>query len=395
MSDILELFQYNPWITIPVAVLAFAGLIQLWFYLYFYTGINRESRRCRKGLANLTEEKPPVSVIICARDQADVLFTNLPAFFDQNYPEFQIIVVNDASSDDTEHILQQYEDHENFYHTFVPKGVRSISARKMAMTIGIKAARYDYVLFTDASAIPRGTNWIASMMRHFDTGGAVVFGYTSYKEKKGISKRFVAYDNLFSAIQFMGFALRGKPFKACSANMAFRKELFFKNKGFSSHLFLQSGDDDLLISEMADKYNSRIDFDPDSQLIIDKDDVSYQWKEQTISHFSTSNRYKLSVRLLLFLESFTRSLFYAVILYLLIVCLLEASYSWLLLTAVLFLIRYIVQLLVINKSAVQLSEPQFYISLPIVDFILPLIKLLIRLFNRSRRNHIYTWEVLR
>jgi len=391
----LDWFQFNPWITIAVAAMLVAVLVQCWFYIRYFSGINHQNRRVRRGTISYSEDQPPVSIIICARDKGEVLAKNLPALFDQKYPEFQIVVVNDASSDETEDILQQFEHRPNFYHTFVPKGVRSISARKMAMTLGLKAAVYDYVLFMDVAGIPESDVWIATMMRNFDWRGSVVLGFASFKDKKGFRNQLVAYDNLFSTMQWMGLALSGKPYRATSVNLAFKKELFFKNNGFASNLSLRSGDDDLLIGEIATRNNVKIEVSTDSKVEIETRSPWYDWKEKTFSLFPTARQYKFGIKLLLWLENLTRSLCYLLFLYLIVMCWLSGSYAWFLVSALLFLTRYAVQLVVVNKSASQLKEPHFYLLLLLFDASLPVVRGFMRLFNRSRRHNNYTWEVLR
>lgn len=391
----LNWFQYNPWVVWPTAALLVVVCLQIWFYVRFLGGISRESKRQLSKTPSESAIMPGVSVIVCANDQAAALSTNLPLLLNQEYPEFQVVVVNNASTDNTEDVLQRFESYPNFYHTFVPPGVRNVSFRKMAMTIGIKAATHDYVLFVDPMGIPAGNRWLASMMGQVDNEAGVVLGYASNRHKQDFWHRMVAYDTLFSAMKYLGLALKGLPYRAHPSNLAFRKDLFFSQKGFSSHLFLQSGADDLLIREMATPKNIRVELSRESFIQLDKNASWTAWKNELLNHFTTSGLYKPGVRFLLKLEGLTRLLFYVLTLFLLVLTLANGYYVWLSVSAVLLLTRFIVQGSVLNKTAKQLNESTTAFLYPIFDIVLPLVKAYIKLFNRSGKGNAYTWEVLR
>ncbi len=392
---VLNWFQYDPMIVWPTAALFVVVCLQVWFYLRFLGGIYREGKRQLNTPLPETANMPGVSVIVCAHDHAEALSNNLSCLLEQDYPNYQVIVVNDASTDDTEDVLQRFESNSNFYHTFVPAGVRSISARKMAMTIGIKAAKYDYVLFVDPAAVPAGNQWLTAMMRHFDKEGDVVLGYASNTQKGGFLHRMIAFDAMFSAMTYLGLALRGKPYRSHPSNLAFRKDLFFTQKGFSSHLSLRSGDDDLLIREMATSANVRVDVSREGYVRINRDVSWSAWKNNLLNYFTTSSLYKPGIRFLLLLEGVTRFLFYVLMLYMVVMTLVGGYYAWLSTTVIFLLIRFIVQGVVINKTALQVSESRYFLLFPVFDVLIPLVKMFLRITSRSGKGNTYTWEVLR
>jgi glycosyltransferase involved in cell wall biosynthesis len=394
-SVLLEWFPFNPWIVWPLVVLFLVFALQLYFYGGPFAGISRVARKFRKGQLPVTNEQPPVSIIVCAQDKADDLLKHLPFLLDQDYPDYQVVVVNAASSDHTEDVLQSFESNSRLYHTFLPVGVKGVSPRKMAMTIGIKAAKYDYVLFTDPEATPSSRLWLAAMMRQFTQGGDVVLGYAPFNREPGMAGRMVAYDNVCAAMQYLGLALNGLAYRAHSANLAFRKELFFSNKGFASHLFLRSGDDDLLIREIATPTNVRVEISPESLVSLENESVWRTWKEQLINHFTTASRYKAGVRLLLFLEGCSRTVFYLLLTYLILLTVMTTYWAWLCVTVGLFLFRWVVQAVVTVKAASNLGERVNWLFVPLLDIILPFIKAFIRLASRAGRGNAYTWEVLR
>jgi len=392
---ILDWFQLSMIDFILIGILLSVFIIQLFFYLYYYSGVIRKSRRIQKESVVIESEKPPVTIIICARDQAKNLAENLPSIFNQDYPEFQVVVVNDASTDDTENVLVGLEQrYPNLYHTFVPQGVQSVSAKKMAMTLGIKAAKYDLLLFTEANCVPEGKNWITSMMGHFDDKCGIVLGFSSYSGLEGILKYLISYDTLFTTLQFMGFAEAGKPYMGLGRNLAYRKDLFFKNRGFANHLYLNSGDDDLFIGEVANASNTHIEITPESKVRTTTDFIWSHWKEQKTNHIATSAYYKAGTKFRTGTEAISRFLFYASFVALFIFGLIEGNFVPVILSSTFFILRYMVQLFVLNKSAKCLEEPRLYLSIPFFDLLLPCLFLCFRVGRIFHKENNYTWQVL-
>lgn len=389
-------FSCNPWVIGPTVALLVVVCIQVWYYDRFFGGIYRENRRQLNASSEVSNEaKPGVSVIVCSHDNAEALSANLPHLFAQDYPEFQVIVVNSASTDNTEDVLQQFESQPGFYHTFVPLGIRNLSSRKMAMTIGIKAAKYEYVVFIDPLGIPAGNHWLSSMMSQMGNQTEIVLGYAYNRTSKGFLNALVAYDVFFSMIQYLGMAQKRHPFRAHPSNMAFRKELFFTQKAFSSHLSLQSGADDLLIRELATPTNVRVALKPESFVRFDQEITWFAWKNELLGHLTTKGLYKPGVRSLLLLEGGTRILMYVLMAFLIAITLLKGFYTWLIVAGFLFLTRFIVQGVVIHKTASRLETSPSILFLPVFDVLIPLIKFYLRLTNRSGKSNAYTWEVLR
>jgi len=392
---ILDWFQLSDveWILLGALLLVF--LIQLFYYLYYYQGLKRKSGKIDKGLIAFETEKKPVTIVICARDHANCLAQNLPSILEQDYPEFQVVVVNDASSDDTENVLvglaQKYP---HLYHTFVPVGVQSVSSKKMAMTIGIKAAKYDLLLFTEPNSVPNSNQWISSMMRHFNEKCEIVLGFSTYQNVKGLCKYLISYDTLFSAMQFMGYSETGKPYMGLGSNLAYRKELFFRNNGFASHLNLKSGDDDLFIGEVANASNTSIEVSPEAKILMNSTSIWKQWKDQRINHISTFSYNKPGTRFRTAIELISRFVFYGLFTTLLILGILQLNIPLMAFAALLFLIRYGIQIHVVNKSAKCFQEMRFYFSIPLYDILIPLLNIRFWIYLLFHKENSYTWRVL-
>jgi glycosyltransferase involved in cell wall biosynthesis len=129
-----------------VVFVAFA--YQIYFYFRY---INRGGATSTPQAETNQEELPPVSVIVCARNEYNNLQEYLPILLSQDYPNYEVIVVDDSSEDETEFLLERLShQYAHLYHTFVPRGARVVSSKKLALTIGLKAAHHEHILLTDA-----------------------------------------------------------------------------------------------------------------------------------------------------------------------------------------------------------------------------------------------------
>jgi glycosyltransferase involved in cell wall biosynthesis len=391
----LEWFQWSVAEWILAGALGLFLLIQLYVYIVFFSGVPRFAKRINSGKLELAQNQPPVTVIITTRDQEAILARQLPLILEQEYPEFQVVVVNDASSDDTDEVLKKLAlQYPHLYHTFIPEGVQSISTKKMALTVGIKAAKYDYLLFTEANCLPSGTHWSASMMQQFTEGTSVVLSYSRYESFKGVFKKLIAYDNLFQGMRYLGLAANKRPYMGVGKNLAYRKELFFNQKGFASHLNLYSGEDDLFISDVAKRNNTRVEVSPAAVMNIVTEDMKSHWKEFRINQIYTSAYYKPMARFRTGMEIFSRYAFYALFIAILVFGLVNANLPLLIVDGVLFLVRFLTQLVVINRVAKTLNDKHFYLSILIYDLFMPCYVMLLRFDKMYYRRKSYTRQVL-
>ncbi|MDE6099723.1 MAG: glycosyltransferase [Paramuribaculum sp.] len=229
---------------------------------------------------------PSVSVIVYAQSAGKNLRTLLPQILQQDYPSpMEVVVVNDETDDDTENIVSELELHyPNLYMTFAPEQSRSLSRRKLSITLGIKAARYPVVLLTDGNCRIASSQWLRRMTRHFVAGSDIVLGYSELREADGatpLSRRF-SWDRTWESVRWISAALCGRPLRGTACNLAYRRSLFFDHKGFSKTLHLRYGDDDVFLQEMisapvsvavetADEARTvMIDPDPDEMAVIER-----------------------------------------------------------------------------------------------------------------------------
>lgn len=364
---------------IAFGLLCLAFIHQLYFYLRYLNGVLRLRRKIKKNKINYVTELPPVSVIICSKDEADNLRQFLPFVLQQDYPDYEVIVINDGSTDQTEKLLNDLSlDYPHLRTTFVPVGVTNLSTKKLGLTLGIKAAKNELLLFTDADCMPEDTLWIERMARNFTEETEFVLGYGAYFNKKGFLNRLITYDTLFIALQYMGMAIAKKPYMGVGRNLAYRKETFFAHKGFASTLILKSGDDDLLVNQACNSKNTRVEISPDSVTWSEPNTKFSGWFNQKERHLSVSSFYKSSSKFRLTLEPISRGLFYLAV----IISLVFGNVIIQIATVLLFVARLIVQLIIINRSSRHFAERHYFLILPLLDISLPLISLYILIFGR-------------
>lgn len=361
-------------------------LIQILYYTCLYSQIHRKKKLQQKEEKTFTEELPPLSVIICAKNESENLRRYLPAILEQDYPVFEVIVINNGSTDDTEDLLTIFEEkYPHLYHSFTPEDARFVSHKKLALTLGIKASKYDWLVFTEANCTPVSRNWLRLMARNFTPKTEIVLGHYRYEEAKGWFHEKVSFNALFTAMRYLGFALIGKPYMGIGRNMAYRKELFFKQKGFSTHLNLRRGDDDLFVNQAANGTNTQVELDEEAIIQLAQPNHR-QWKEEQLSYVATSKHFKGSQRYLSGFETFSRIMFYLTVIAAIAcsICFMHWLAGAVALSA--FIVRLIIQNYIVNKTAGALGEKcQYRFKLLLFDIILPLQSLQIRihyLFNK-------------
>ncbi len=352
------------------ALFLFSFLVQLFYYLYFYGGVLSWKAKVEKNKVNFSDKKPGVSVIICAQNESDFIRKFLPSILNQNYPDFQVVVVNVGSTDETDDELNYLSMHyRQLYSTFIPMDVQVVSPKKLALTVGVKAALHDILLFTDTDCEPVSDNWLSEMVSNFVDNKDFVLGYVSMKPQKGFIGKLIAYDNFFNGLQYLGFALRGKPYMCASKNIAYRKKFFFDRKGFASLLHLRLGDSELLVNKDASKLNTRVAIASDSVIVSNEIDSFSAWCVQKEYSKIIAKQYTGIGKWLKNIEYLTRALFY---LSFVAVCAV-LPLLFVLIAVFIFALRYTTQALVLNLTGKQLKEQKYYASVFLFDILLPIL----------------------
>lgn len=351
--------------------LALSLIVQLVYYWVFLAKPYYYRQKIKNGKIQFGDSKPPVSIIICARDEEESLERYLPQLLEQDYPEYEVIVVNDNSHDGSDDVLKRLAiRYKHFYHTYIPEGTKNISRKKLGLTLGVKAAKYDYLLFTEADNYPLSKNWIASMVRHFSKNQTLVLGLSVLEKKTGFWAKFKAFDYFYANLQMLSMALFNRPYGANGRNWAYKKTHFVEQKGYSKHRFLLDGEDDLFFNEIADKKNIAVELTADS-VVVQREKKTF-WKEWKLSSLVTHRFYKKSLVAFWRMEQWSRFFFFLSVLACFLYALVRMDLVSLIIAGVAFfavLFRLFTLLFVINKTANKLSPEKFYFTLPLFDVI--------------------------
>jgi glycosyltransferase involved in cell wall biosynthesis len=324
--------------------------IQVFYYLYFFSRLAFYTDPTKD-----TTSEHPVSVIICARDEAANLATNLPGILVQDYKTtHEVVLVNDNSTDEGKYVIEEFQrTFKNINHIQLTQEAKMISGKKFPLSMGIKSAKYEIVLLTDADCIPASEFWIQKMQDAYDENTEIVLGYGAYHKREGLLNKLIRYETFHTAIQYLSYALAGKPYMGVGRNLSYKKEVFLRNKGFSSINQIPSGDDDLFINQVANARNTAIVIDPQAHMLSEPKKSWGDWMTQKYRHYTTSKYYKGAHKFLLGLYSLTLFLVYP----LLAVSVL--FFNWWMPLAV-FGIRLLVQAIIFFKSMQKLNEADLW-----------------------------------
>ncbi len=299
-----KLFLENAAARISAIILLTALLIELFYIVYFYF------KASFGKIENKEEPTPPVSVIITEKNEAHNLEKFLPLILKQDYPDFEVIVVNHASEDQSDLILKRFSyEYKNLVIRNIPHSDASTHTKKFALTVGIRAARNDVLLFTDADCYPASDQWIRKMVSHFDNDTQIVLGYGAYEQGRGVLDKHLRTDTVFIAMQYFGFAMRGLPYMGVGRNIAWRKSFFEKKGGFQAHIFEPSGSDDIFVNHNGNKQNTRIELDPQGMTISIAPENWKLWVFQKHRHLGAAKYYRTKYKILLAIEPLSRVIF--------------------------------------------------------------------------------------
>lgn len=368
-----HIFNVDIVIILLKIVFILAGLVQVYFYLRYYLQVALYKKR--GGSENL----PAVSVIIAARNEADNLLENLPFVLNQDYPNFEVVVVNDGSQDETQRVLEKFqEEHKQLKIVMRPHNEIHDAGKKLAITLGVKGATNERLLFTDADCKPVSKNWIRSMMG-VDEGQNLILGYSPYYRKKGFVNKIIRIDNFFTAMNYLGFALSGNPYMGVGRNLSYTKTKFFEVGGFKKHYSIASGDDDLFVNEVATKENTRVCIDKDAVVeSVPKADWSSFWHQKR-RHMYTGRRYKPIHKILLVLQPVSYLAF------IISGILLLVFNNWMYIVLIAIGVRMLLQLLIFRQSSRWLGQADVLIFIPLLEPFIVLMTGFIHLANASAK----------
>ena len=345
--------------------------IQVIYYLSFLFsfGIQRAEKKLKKHI--------PISIIICAKNEAENLKKNIPLILNQEYSNFEIVLVNDSSFDESLEIMKGFEAKNNNIKIVDVKVNEAFwGNKKYALTLGIKASKHNFLVFTDADCQPNSKQWLAHISSHFSNEKSIVLGYGAYAKKKfSFLNKLIRFETVMTALQYFSYAKMGLPYMGVGRNMAYRKDLFFNNRGFNNHMFIKSGDDDLFINEVANSTNTSLCFTKESFTSSEPKLTFKAWILQKRRHISTASFYKSKHKFLLGIFYITQLLFWMLCFSLLI-----SGFMWQWVVGLISL-RIVIQWICFGFTAKKLEETDLIILLPILEIFLIITQLSIFIAN--------------
>jgi glycosyltransferase involved in cell wall biosynthesis len=353
--------------------------IQLVYYVFTFSRLAFYKQKKENSTS------PPVSVIICARNELKNLKAFLNSILEQDYPNYQVVVVNDCSWDETEKYLEELElQYKHLKVVELKEQERYQHGKKFALALGIKAAEHDLLLHTDADCFPASKNWITEMVAAYKTETEIVIGYGAYKKEKGLLNKWIRFDTVFNAVQYLSFSIGKNTYMGTGRNLSYKKSLFFRNKGFASHFHVLSGDDDLFVNETATKKNTNVCLTSGSFTYSKAKTSLGDWLKQKKRHLSTGSLYKSKHKFVLGLFFLCQVLFYPLLLVLLIS---KFKIVW---VAGVFALRLLIQIVIFGKSMQRLKEKDLIWLIPVFDLFVSVIYPFVSFSNIIVKNK--TWK---
>jgi hypothetical protein len=377
------LFSTDPLHIVLLTLFLIMAIIQAWYWLQYY----RRSAYAGQTAATGTGKLPPLSVVICARNEAENLSKFLPAVLEQDYPSFEVVVVNDCSEDNSFDILGGMMNHyPNLKVSTIQKDPGFAHTKKLAMLIGIKAAKNDLLVFTDADCHPVSKLWLREVASAAAGKAELIIGYGGYIPEKSILNSYIRYETMFTAMQYFGMAMAGVPYMGVGRNLVYRRSYFFDRGGFGPHNHIMSGDDDLFVNRNATSDNCSLMHSHDSFTRSVAQENIAAWAKQKRRHFSAAAYYRKNDKVRLALEPLSRVAYYG-----LLATLLVMLVSW---PVVLFIAlgRLTMRAVILRKATRTFNEERLWFFSLFFDIFAPFVSAFLYLTSRRKGKGRETWK---
>ena len=342
-----------------VIFFALVLFVQLFFFLFFIIAFSKKKKLT-------TVDTPPLTVIVCAHDELENLQQLLPLLIEQDYPEYEIIIVNDRSNDDTfDWLMKQSNLYPKLKYVNIEKTPEHINGKKYGITLGVRAATHEWLVFTDADCRPTSPNWLREMAKAIQPKSQFVLSISPYLRQPGMLNKFIRFEAWITIWQYMGFALNGMPYMGVGRNLAYRKSLFMERKGFNQFLSIIGGDDDLFVNQHATSVNTAVALSADA---VVESVPATNWKaffNQKVRHLAAGKKYRSRHKIVLGIWMTSWIFIHPIA-----IALLFSLYSkWVALALVFRVILMIVALHIVFKQWKQQFELW---AIPLLDYFYPI-----------------------
>lgn len=372
--DFLD-YQFN---TVGFYFAIILGIIILFQILYYLIVYGRVAFFKDNKLTTDEKQKyiPSVSVVMCVKDDAYNLEKKLPIILEQEYPNFEVVVVNDASKDETEYVLRVLQEiYPNLNVVNLYNNVNGFLGKKYPLSLGIKSAKNEIILLTESDTMPLNYNWITTMVKGFKQKKDIVLGFTNFEQKPTFLNTLMHYENLTSAMNYLGNAMLNNPFMGQGRNMAYKREFFFETGGFISQYNISVGDDDLFINKNANSKNTSVIINKESINLSSPKEKREEWVIQKKKHFKSMSHFKLKDKIISTLMPFATLLIYVSVALSIVF---QFPWQYAILPLVL---KYTFQIIVYYKSSKTLATKQVAFLSPLLEVLFLFINTTIRFFT--------------
>ncbi len=372
--DFLD-YQFN---TVGFYFAIILGIIILFQILYYFIVYGRVAFFKDNKLTTDDKQKyiPSVSVVMCVKDDAYNLEKKLPIILEQEYPNFEVVVVNDASKDETEYVLRVLQEiYPNLNVVNLYNNVNGFLGKKYPLSLGIKSAKNEIILLTESDTMPLNYNWITTMVKGFKQKKDIVLGFTNFEQKPTFLNTLMHYENLTSAMNYLGNAMLNNPFMGQGRNMAYKREFFFETGGFISQYNISVGEDDLFINKNANSKNTSVIINKESINLASPKEKREEWVIQKKKHFKSMYHFKLKDKIISTLMPFATLLIYVLVALSIVF---QFPWQYAILPLVL---KYTFQIIVYYKSSKTLATKQVAFLSPLLEVLFLFINTTIRFFT--------------
>ncbi|MEP7322952.1 MAG: glycosyltransferase [Saprospiraceae bacterium] len=272
-----------------------------WAYLYGVFRPLEEYRNKSTISASISSESQSVSIIIIVKNEIDNLRVLLPLLINQDYDgDFDIYIIDDHSTDETSEWINtlQYIPQDKIKYHVLPE---SLEGKKQALSYALNLPTHSFLLMTDADCRPVTNKWISSMTSAMSDADSIVLGYSPYLIQPGMLNGLIRLETTYTAMLYLGMALRGQPYMGVGRNLLYRKSALIQNKSLSTHRHVLSGDDDLTIDELSQYHKMSLQLDPGSFVESIPKKTWIDWINQKTRHVSTARYYQPSHQRILLL----------------------------------------------------------------------------------------------
>lgn len=353
-------------VSLPSLIVIVFGAVTFVELLYYYLIYARFSFTKKKAQKYLYQ--PPVSIVMVAKDAAGVLLKTLPKFLNQQYGDFEVVVVNDNSQDDTKMLVVEYQQqYSNLKLVELDTAVTTIRGEKFALSMGIRCASHPYLVLTNPEYAPTSTHWLEKMAGNFENDRQIVLGYSTFEKKKSPFNRLLHFDNLLNAVQYFSLAQIHSTYRGDVKNLGITQQIFAQQRGFASHNHIRYGEEDIFISKAANAKNTAIEFSQDAVTVLQRDARFNKWLDHKQGLYYTRRFNSLKNRLLLGVYALVNLLFYVGLAFAILFSI--GNVLLLSVTGGIFALRILSQYLVFGFAAKKLNEKQVIPGLLLYDLL--------------------------